>query len=253
MIASAARISADDITRAVELYASGLTLREVGTRLFLSPAAVCYRLQLAGVERRHTRAPTRTSFPAPPADELYATCRLYEQGFSTVAIARVLGLTPQGVHHRLEIAGVPLRSRAQAARLRWRGRRRSPVFEAVETPPPDTFRTVIVTTSVRAAQTLIARHYPGPEAYVRVREVGRFTWAVDVALDKREGYVAYTFDERRAYQQQVRASLEPGDRELVDDELRCRGCGCSESIACPDGCGWVESDLCSACALEGVS
>lgn len=28
---------------------------------------------------------------------------------------------------------------------------------------------------------------------------------------------------------------------------RCRGCGCTATFACPDGCFWVEPDLCSAC------
>jgi hypothetical protein len=28
----------------------------------------------------------------------------------------------------------------------------------------------------------------------------------------------------------------------------CRSCGCSDESACPSGCAWVESNLCSACA-----
>jgi hypothetical protein len=28
---------------------------------------------------------------------------------------------------------------------------------------------------------------------------------------------------------------------------RCRVCGCTDARACPEGCYWVESDLCSAC------
>lgn len=27
----------------------------------------------------------------------------------------------------------------------------------------------------------------------------------------------------------------------------CRKCGCTDNNACPDGCFWVEEDLCSAC------
>ena len=30
----------------------------------------------------------------------------------------------------------------------------------------------------------------------------------------------------------------------------CRICGCSECDACPNNCGWVESDLCTKCTLE---
>ena len=33
--------------------------------------------------------------------------------------------------------------------------------------------------------------------------------------------------------------------EDVDDV--CRGCGCTDSEACPGGCYWIESDLCSSC------
>ncbi len=28
----------------------------------------------------------------------------------------------------------------------------------------------------------------------------------------------------------------------------CRGCGCTDEMACPGGCHWVEPDLCSRCA-----
>lgn len=27
----------------------------------------------------------------------------------------------------------------------------------------------------------------------------------------------------------------------------CRECGCTEQDACPEGCGWAEADLCTAC------
>lgn len=29
---------------------------------------------------------------------------------------------------------------------------------------------------------------------------------------------------------------------------RCRVCGCTDNQACPEGCWWVEPDLCSSCA-----
>lgn len=29
----------------------------------------------------------------------------------------------------------------------------------------------------------------------------------------------------------------------------CRVCGCTEMQACPEGCSWIEPDLCSACAI----
>jgi hypothetical protein len=31
------------------------------------------------------------------------------------------------------------------------------------------------------------------------------------------------------------------------EEQKCRVCGCTDSSPCPDGCSWVEKDLCSAC------
>lgn len=32
----------------------------------------------------------------------------------------------------------------------------------------------------------------------------------------------------------------------------CRACGCSQDDACPEGCGWAEADLCTACAPAGA-
>lgn len=37
--------------------------------------------------------------------------------------------------------------------------------------------------------------------------------------------------------------------DRVASEPVCRVCGCTQNNACPpDGCHWVEKDLCSACA-----
>ncbi len=35
---------------------------------------------------------------------------------------------------------------------------------------------------------------------------------------------------------------------VTDGVRRCRVCGCTDDHACPGGCWWVSSDLCSACA-----
>jgi hypothetical protein len=32
----------------------------------------------------------------------------------------------------------------------------------------------------------------------------------------------------------------------------CRECGCTDANACDEGCSWLEDDLCSACATEGL-
>ena|SRR5690348_7929355 len=39
----------------------------------------------------------------------------------------------------------------------------------------------------------------------------------------------------------------------ADQGRRCRRCGCTDLNACPGGCSWVESDLCSACAGRAVA
>ena len=36
--------------------------------------------------------------------------------------------------------------------------------------------------------------------------------------------------------------------EPAKTEQKCRVCGCTDNQACPGGCAWVETDLCSACA-----
>jgi hypothetical protein len=32
------------------------------------------------------------------------------------------------------------------------------------------------------------------------------------------------------------------------DTRKCRVCGCTDDMACPGGCFWIEPNLCSACA-----
>lgn len=42
--------------------------------------------------------------------------------------------------------------------------------------------------------------------------------------------------------------------QLLDVELngspRCRACGCTQNVACDDGCRWAAPDLCSSCAED---
>lgn len=64
-----------------------------------------------------------------------------------------------------------------------------------------------------------------------------------------------TLLERQRYQREERefiAEVDPDLHELLEDEHRCRSCGCSEHLACPEGCWWVEHDLCSACAADAA-
>ena len=41
---------------------------------------------------------------------------------------------------------------------------------------------------------------------------------------------------------------EPLDMILEEGERKCRVCGCTDERGCPEGCWWVEDDLCSSCA-----
>lgn len=45
----------------------------------------------------------------------------------------------------------------------------------------------------------------------------------------------------------IQALLEEGEALGLDGERQCRVCGCTDEAACPDGCEWVEEDLCSNC------
>lgn len=36
---------------------------------------------------------------------------------------------------------------------------------------------------------------------------------------------------------------------VVCENDGCRECGCTDDVACPGGCSWVEPGLCSRCAL----
>jgi hypothetical protein len=58
-----------------------------------------------------------------------------------------------------------------------------------------------------------------------------------------------TLAERRSYQQAKRSELAQFGI-LLEDEPTCRECGCSDSLACPEGCWWTQEDLCSVCAQE---
>lgn len=44
--------------------------------------------------------------------------------------------------------------------------------------------------------------------------------------------------------------IDVDDGPEIDEDTACRECGCSEEDACPDGCYWVEPDLCSSCSPD---
>lgn len=62
-----------------------------------------------------------------------------------------------------------------------------------------------------------------------------------------------TLDERRAYQREERAALldiDPAAFAKLNTEGQCRGCGCSDSLACESGCAWATEGLCTACDAD---
>ena len=85
-------------------------------------------------------------------------------------------------------------------------------------------------------------------------------WRIPEIRDHAEGPYCWILDD-------VRRLLEPmpmpGKQGLftIADNLsimqdfvlagpRCRVCGCTNDCACPEGCEWVEPDLCSSCVGE---
>jgi hypothetical protein len=50
-------------------------------------------------------------------------------------------------------------------------------------------------------------------------------------------------------QKLIECGFDPGFDVTVKRQA-CRECGCTEELACPEGCYWVEDDLCSACAIR---
>lgn len=39
-------------------------------------------------------------------------------------------------------------------------------------------------------------------------------------------------------------------QRFIPVERRCRVCGCTDEFGCPEGCWWVEDDLCSRCVFK---
>lgn len=84
--------------------------------------------------------------------------------------------------------------------------------------------------------------------------------AVLIGIDFVTNTVTYEFGDLRALQQKRPALVDDWVTVLVEDGSEdvfitgawsetqlCRVCGCSDDLACDEGCEWVEDDLCSAC------
>jgi DNA-directed RNA polymerase specialized sigma24 family protein len=86
----------------------GLTARECAARLYVSESAVLRRLAACGVARR----PRGGSGPRMDPRLYERSAFLYVQlGLSLAAIAKLEGVYPNAVRHRLRMAGIALRSR----------------------------------------------------------------------------------------------------------------------------------------------
>jgi hypothetical protein len=91
----------------------GLSASECGRRLHMSQTVILRRLAACGIARR----PPGGSPPRLDPRQLERTAFLYERvGLSLAAIARIEGVYPNAVRHRLRAAGVPLRAMGDSRR-----------------------------------------------------------------------------------------------------------------------------------------
>jgi hypothetical protein len=88
----------------------GLSARQCGRRLYLSPSVVLRRLDACGIARR----PPGGSGPRLEHRQLERAAFLYIRvGLSLAAIAELEGIHRNAVRHRLHAAGVALRPRGR--------------------------------------------------------------------------------------------------------------------------------------------
>jgi hypothetical protein len=91
----------------------GLSATECGRRLHMSQSVILRRLAACGIARR----PSGGSPPRLDARELERTAFLYERvGLSLAEVARIEGVYPNAVRHRLRAAGVALRPMGHSRR-----------------------------------------------------------------------------------------------------------------------------------------
>jgi hypothetical protein len=91
----------------------GLSASECGRRLHMSQSVILRRLAACGIARR----PAGGSPPRLDPRELERVAFLYERvGLSLAQVARIEGIYPNAVRHRLRAAGVPLRPMAHSRR-----------------------------------------------------------------------------------------------------------------------------------------
>lgn len=70
------------------------------------------------------------------------------------------------------------------------------------------------------------------------------------SMDDRAGE---TSERTRRCEYEVREALRIHYSKPAKSVRRCHVCGCTDDRACPDGCYWVEKDLCSRCVNQQES
>lgn len=116
-----------DVVRIVELYEAGFSLGEIAALVFVSRQTALRYLQLRGVKMRPRGGWAYNKDRVSHADQ-DMTVFLYDNlGWTTNEVAEHLGISTSTVIHRLKRAGMPRRSRAESAKLRWerRGRKKA--------------------------------------------------------------------------------------------------------------------------------
>jgi hypothetical protein len=111
----------------------GLSASECGRRLHMSQSVILRRLAACGIARR----PPGGSPPRLDARDLERAAFLYERiGLSLAAVARIEGVYPNAVRHRLRAAGVPLRPMGDSRRDPDKPGRLVRAAELVDRPRP---------------------------------------------------------------------------------------------------------------------
>jgi predicted DNA-binding protein YlxM (UPF0122 family) len=117
-------LSEVEVDKMVELYELGFSLSEVAELTYASVAAVHKHIRRRGVKMR-PKGGWAYNKRRVPHGQLQLTVLLYKTGHSTQQIADQLGITSSTVRHRLQIMGVPIRSKSEGLALSWKnGRRR---------------------------------------------------------------------------------------------------------------------------------
>lgn len=82
---------------------------------------------------------------------------------------------------------------------------------------------------------------------------GRFAWILEHAAPLEEPIAVN--GALGLWEAPDEPQLELALRQLEEAQLtdrRCRVCGCTDTYACDDGCGWAAADMCTSCMPQAV-